>query len=62
LAQEPFVLVLGIAQDGGFPQANCQKKCFNDVWENKTARQFVSCIALVDTISKEKIELENIFE
>jgi pyrroloquinoline quinone biosynthesis protein B len=54
LAQEPFVLVLGIAQDGGFPQANCQKKCCKSVWANKKARQFVNSIVLVDPISKEK--------
>ena len=23
----PYVLILGITQDGGYPQANCYKKC-----------------------------------
>ncbi|CAH0997263.1 Coenzyme PQQ synthesis protein B [Emticicia aquatica] len=53
-AQNPYVMVLGVAQDGGFPQANCQKECCKAVFEGKTAKQFVSCIAVIDPISKEK--------
>jgi pyrroloquinoline quinone biosynthesis protein B len=53
-AQNPYVLVLGIAQDGGYPQANCQKSCCKPVWEQKVPRQFVSSIALVDPVSNEK--------
>lgn len=54
VAQKPYVQVLGVAQDGGFPQANCQKECCKAVFEGKTARQFVSCIALIDPISKQQ--------
>lgn len=53
VAQNPYVKVLGIAQDGGFPQANCQKECCKAVFEQKNARKFVSCIAVVDPISKQ---------
>lgn len=53
VAQNPYVNVLGIAQDGGFPQANCQKECCKAVFEQKNARKFVSCIAVVDPISKQ---------
>lgn len=53
VAQNPYVQVLGIAQDGGFPQANCQKECCKAVFEQKDARKFVSCIAVVDPISKQ---------
>lgn len=53
VAQKPYVQVLGIAQDGGFPQANCQKECCKAVFEQKDARKFVSCIAVVDPISKQ---------
>lgn len=52
-AQSPYVQVLGVAQDGGFPQANCQKECCKAVFEGKFARKFVSCIAVVDPISKQ---------
>ena len=47
-AQEPYVVVLGIAQDGGYPQAGCNKACCRAVWEKKLAFESVSCIALVD--------------
>ncbi len=53
-AQKPYILVLGTAQDGGFPQAGCKKSCCRSVWENKIPHQGVSSLALVDPISKQK--------
>lgn len=53
-AQKPYVLVLGTAQDGGFPQAACEKECCRSVWENKIPHQGVSSLALVDPITKQK--------
>lgn len=53
-AQKPYMMVLGVAQDGGFPQANCQKECCKAVFAQKLTKQFVSCIAVIDPISKEK--------
>lgn len=53
-AQKPYVLVLGTAQDGGFPQAGCKKECCRLVWENKIPHEGVSSLALVDPISKQK--------
>ena len=52
--QQPYVIILGIAQDAGYPQANCNKKCCADVWENLTLTKYVSCLAIVDPISKEQ--------
>lgn len=52
--QNPYVLVLGTAQDGGYPQADCKKSCCNSVWNKEIKRQSVSCIALVDPVSKEQ--------
>jgi pyrroloquinoline quinone biosynthesis protein B len=46
--------VLGTAQDGGYPQAGCRKECCRAVWELKIPHQSVSCIALVDPLSREK--------
>jgi pyrroloquinoline quinone biosynthesis protein B len=54
LAQKPYILVLGTAQDGGFPQAACKKECCRSVWENKIPHQGVSSLALVDPITKQK--------
>jgi pyrroloquinoline quinone biosynthesis protein B len=42
------VVVLGIAQDGGYPQAGCQKACCTRAWEDPKTRRHVSCIAIVD--------------
>lgn len=52
-AQKPYILVLGTAQDGGFPQAGCKKECCRSVWENKIPHEGVSSIALIDPISKQ---------
>ena len=48
------VVILGAAQDGGFPQAGCQKKCCRRVWEKPELRQFVSSIAVVDTGARQR--------
>jgi pyrroloquinoline quinone biosynthesis protein B len=53
-AQKPYVLVLGTAQDGGFPQAGCKKECCKSVWENKIPHEGVASLALIDPISKQK--------
>ena len=53
-AQNPYVLVLGTAQDGGYPQAGCRKACCRAVWQLKIPHQSVSCIALIDPVSQEK--------
>ncbi len=50
----PYVVVLGVAQDAGYPQAGCNKDCCKDAWEDPAKRKNVSCLALVDPISKEQ--------
>lgn len=45
--QRPYLLVLGIAQDAGYPQAGCTKACCRKYYEGKERKHFVSCIALV---------------
>ena len=44
----PFMTVLGIAQDAGYPQANCQKECCKPLWKDPSKRKMVSCLAVVD--------------
>lgn len=48
ILSDPYLLVLGIAQDAGYPQAGCQKECCTDLWKKKTLRKMVTCIGLVD--------------
>ena len=51
---QPYIAILGIAQDGGFPQTNCYDKCCHLAWENIENRRHVSCIAIIDPVSKEQ--------
>ena len=52
--REPFLVVLGTAQDGGYPQAGCQKPCCRAVWEQPKLRRFVSSVAVVDPARGER--------
>lgn len=50
----PYIMVLGVVQDAGYPQAGCNKSCCQDAWEDPFKRRHVSCIAIVDPISQEQ--------
>ena len=49
-----FIQILGIAQDGGYPQAGCYRPHCNRAWENRSLRRTTSSIAVVDTPSRAK--------
>lgn len=49
----PFILVLGNAQDAGYPQIACTKACCQRVNDDPTYKRLVSSIALIDPISNE---------
>lgn len=51
----PYALVLGIAQDGGFPQAGTKE---SPAWEDPSLRRRVACLALVDPASGERFLLD----
>jgi len=49
LAQEgPFLYVLGVAQDAGFPQAGCYQAHCLPGWENPAARRGATSLAVID--------------
>ena len=48
VGEQPYVVVLGIAQDAGYPQAGCHKDCCREAWKLPSKRRSVSCIAIVD--------------
>lgn len=48
----PFVLVLGTAQDGGYPHLGCLRQCCTRAWTSDSLKRFVASIALVDPASK----------
>ncbi len=47
-AQSPYVIVLGVAQDGGYPHIGCKKTCCTKAWVNTTNKQYIVSLALVD--------------
>jgi pyrroloquinoline quinone biosynthesis protein B len=48
----PYVIVLGVAQDGGYPHIGCQRQCCKLSWENVEMRRHVVSLALVDPAEK----------
>lgn len=54
LTTEPYVFILGVAQDAGYPQINCTKDCCNRVYDEPSHARLVASIAIVDPISKEE--------
>src|ERR1700733_15178428 len=48
----PYILVLGVAQDGGYPHMGCHGVCCRMAWKDPTMRRFVVSLALVDPVSK----------
>ena len=49
----PYVVILGIAQDGGAPHAACEKTCCIDKWHDHNLHNKVSSIGIVDPVSNE---------
>lgn len=52
-AQQPFIQILGVAQDGGYPHIGCEKTCCAPAWQDAARRQFVVSLALVDPTTKQ---------
>ena len=50
----PYIVVLGIAQDAGYPQIGCDKSCCKKFWDKKIAKQRVACLALFDPSTNQK--------
>ncbi len=48
----PYIQVLGIAQDGGYPHMGCNKQCCKRSWDDASLRKNVVSLALVDPVSK----------
>jgi pyrroloquinoline quinone biosynthesis protein B len=52
--QEPYVMVLGIAQDGGYPQAGCRRDDCVERFEGRGTRALVASLAIVDPASGQR--------
>jgi pyrroloquinoline quinone biosynthesis protein B len=57
-AESPFVVVLGIAQDGGYPQAGCRRACCQRVDQQPQLASGPACLAIVDPDSGQRWLLE----
>ena len=51
--QSPYVIVLGIAQDGGVPHASCSKSCCINRWDKPEEKVMVTSLGIVDPNSNE---------
>lgn len=49
-----YITILGVAQDAGYPQINCQKVCCNKVYSGNAQRRMVSSLGLVDHKTQQK--------
>ena len=52
------LVVLGIAQDAGYPQAGCLKPCCQRAWADPSIRRWVSSVAVIDHESKQRFLLD----
>lgn len=50
----PYIVILGTAQDGGYPQAGCNKECCKEAWKNPGLRKLVTSIAVIDPATKDR--------
>jgi len=50
----PYVVVLGIAQDAGYPQAGCRKDCCARAWADARLQRFAVTVAIVDPASGQR--------
>jgi len=56
--EAPYLLILGVAQDAGYPQAGCYKPHCLPGWNDLSLRRGATSIALVDPKAKQKYLFE----
>jgi pyrroloquinoline quinone biosynthesis protein B len=49
-----YLVVLGIAQDAGYPHPGCHRECCRRHYDGKEPRHLVSCLALVDAAERQR--------
>ena len=57
-ASAPQLIVLGVAQDAGFPQAGCMKVCCQKAWDEAEARRHPVSLAIVDPTTQQRWMLD----
>ena len=51
---QPYITVLGVAQDGGSPHIGCEKECCRHLWADPDSWRKVVCLGLVDPTTGER--------
>ena len=46
----PYLMVLGITQDTGYPQINCSESCCEVAWDETELKKMTTSLAIVDPI------------
>ena len=49
-----YITVLGIAQDAGYPQIDCENECCKVFYNGTESKKYVSCLGLVDISANTK--------
>lgn len=49
-----YITILGIAQDAGYPQINCENECCKAYYKQEELKKLISCLGLIDLKSKQK--------
>lgn len=55
---EQYLVVLGIAQDAGYPQAGCTKNCCKNVWQTPVDKKLAVSLGVVDKTAHKKWMIE----
>lgn len=57
-ADELYLVVLGVAQDGGYPHAGCRRDCCQQVYDGKQSSKTPVCLGIVDRTNQKLYMLE----
>ena len=52
------LVVLGVAQDAGYPQLNCYQPHCQAGWDDPSAKKYATSLALIDPVGKQKFLFE----
>ncbi|HXK51120.1 MAG TPA: MBL fold metallo-hydrolase [Caldisericia bacterium] len=58
----PYVVVLGIAQDGGLPHCGCHQSCCIPSWSNPSLGKMPVCLGIVDPSTQQSWMIEATFD
>jgi len=55
---DQYIVILGTAQDGGYPHIGCQKECCNNYYNGNQTKQKVVSLGLIDLEANQKFLFE----